>query len=282
MVEFNWRGWINNFQEDELPWAVRLLDSFLYFSQPLTRQLFRSAFLSASEFVVPKDSISTARGAWSKFIDDVVVVQIRGEIPSAADSGFAFARLARDDLGVNEEQLLDGQAALKYLLSKGSGTVVFVDDFVGSGAQFIKLWKRQEFVSSDISSISFAQLVNRHPDSFRFFYCTAVATTYGINNIKDVAPQVKVLSGQILDQRASALNSPSLIWREDMCSSGPEFIRRASERAGISMNSADDENWRGFHDLGLSVAFAHGWPDSTLPLYSWQENWQPLLVKGAV
>jgi len=283
MVEFNWRGWLQNFNEAEMPFAVRLLDSFLYFSQPMTRQLFRSAFLSVSERIVTKQALPRAQAQWSSFVDELIVVRVTGERPSTADSGYAFARFARDDLEIAESQLLEPSQAIGRMLRDRSGDVMFVDDFVGSGTQFNKSWTRRIDVSGQPRLLSFRDVALGHPGKFRFFLCTALATKYGFESIHTVAPEVMPMSGQILDARASATSRPSFIWREDMEESGPAFIRSASQRAGIPFTEGVEDEWNGFHGLGLTVAFSHGWPDATLPLFHWDKNgWIPLLVKGAV
>jgi hypothetical protein len=283
MVEFNWRGWLENFETGDLPFAVRLLDNFLYFSQPLTRQLFRSAFLGASELVVAKQPLAAARAQWAYFVDGLLVVRVSGEQPSSADSGYAFTRLARDDLQIDEAQLLEPGQAIDRLLNDHSGNVMFVDDFVGSGTQFVKTWTRRIDLPSGRGLTSFRDVAFRKAGCFRFFLCTAVATTYGVESIRQAAPEVTTLSGQTLDERASALNPNSLLWRNDMAESGPAFIRRVSELAGIPLADGEENEWHGFHGLGLSLAFSHAWPDATLPIYHWAQNgWTPLLVKGAV
>jgi len=283
MVEFNWQGWMTNFQKEEQRYAARLLDSFLYFSTPLTTQLFRSAFISISEYISTKNSMALARAQWISFVDELIVVRVTGERPSEADSGFAFSRMARDYLGIAESQLLQPKAAISRLRSSGVGSVVFVDDFVGSGSQFIKTWERKEDFGFSDTPTSFADVAGAFPNSTRFFYCTSVATTYGIRNIAASAPQVRVCPGQLLDHRASAVAPDSLIWRKDMSADGPEFVRIASTRAGLGDTGGNQDDWRGFHELGLSIAFSHGAPDANLGFYSWDQNgWIPLISKGAL
>jgi hypothetical protein len=283
MIEFNWRGWLQNFNGDEMPFAVRLLDSFLYFSQPITRQLFRSSFLSASAQIVKKQSLSSAVGEWRSFIDGLAIVRVNGERPSLAESGYAFTRLARDDLEISERQLLEPGQAIASILRGHSRDVIFVDDFVGSGSQFEHSWRRKIDVPGQSTMLSFKDVALNYGSRSRFFLCTALATEYGLKNIHGTAPDVLLLSGQILDARASATSRQSFIWRDDMEKTGPAFVREASLKAGIPLEDCDDDRWDGFHGLGLAVAFSHGWPDATLPLFSWNKNgWIPLLVKGAV
>ena len=70
----------------------------------------------------------------------------------------------------------------------------------------------------------------------------------------------------------SALSSNSRFWTPDLLQHAPDFLEKVSARAGVG------NGWRGFHDLGLGIAFEHGIPDATLPIYYHEStNWQPLM-----
>ena len=45
-------GWIGNFQPDEQKLARRLLKNFLYFSQIMTEEMFKSNFQSLSKYIL--------------------------------------------------------------------------------------------------------------------------------------------------------------------------------------------------------------------------------------
>ena len=50
---------------------------------------------------------------WHQFVDSVIVVPVSGEHPGPTDSGYSFARLARDRLGISERRILDAPDAIK-------------------------------------------------------------------------------------------------------------------------------------------------------------------------
>ena len=276
-------NWMKNFSQDEIPLALRLLDGFTYFSHELVAQMFRSAFLNISQCIVlDKHNYSSAKDEWSSFIDSILVVRVTGEIPSDADSGFAFARLAREVLNIPERQILSPEEAIAYLHSGRTYHVVFVDDFVGSGNQFGDTWERKYKLNS-FTSTSFKNVASLTRSNTKYFYCPVICTELGRGEVARRCPEVQIVPAHFYGGKHSALTADSDIWREDMKTEGPEFVRIASERAGIPDLNGDVGCWRGFYKLGLALAFQHGWPDATLPLfYSTSNDWRPLLKKGVV
>jgi len=154
-------------------------------------------------------------------------------------------------------------------------TVIFVDDFVGSGNQFVQTWRRPIRTPGG-TDISFAKLstVARH----RFIYCPLLCTKLGLNLIQKECPMVIVVPAHLIPPRYSALARDSVIWPPHLLSQGADFIRRCSAAAGIPDSPGSVEDWRGFAGLGLTMAFAHSVPDATLPLFYWEKNgWAPLI-----
>lgn len=278
-TSFSPQDWIQNFREDEKPLALRLLDSFTYFSEDMVKQLFRSSFIKISKDVLSdKNNLGEAKREWKSFISSAYVVRVTGELPSDTDSGYLFARYSRDVLGISEANIISPENAIKIMSKNPIGNIVFVDDFVGSGNQFIETWNRRYS-----EGISFNELEKASDGKINFFYCPVICTERGGDAIKNNCSNVIVKPSHYYSPFHSALNGESFIWRDDMKSEGPEFIRVASERAGIPDLKGGEGCWRGFHGLGLALAFSHGWPDATLPLFYHDLNgWRPLLKKGVL
>lgn len=282
-ANFDPAAWLSNFNAEELPLAQRLLEGFTFFSDELVKQMFRSAFIDVSKLVVTdKDGYATAQNQWAQFVDSIIVVRVTGEIPRDADSGFTFARLARDVLLVPQERIVGPEHALIHLAKGGKGNVLFVDDFVGSGNQFGDTWERE--YSIDVGLVSFKALASQANCKASFFYCPVVCTELGRKNILDrCGSVVQIAPAHFFGAAQSVHSDNSAIWREDMQTEGPEFVRTASARAGIPYKNGAEGCWMGFHKLGLAVAFSHGYPDATIPLfYSTDNNWQPLIRKGTL
>ena len=265
-------NWLRNFLPEERDYALHLLNAFLFFSEPLTKQLLIAAFQALSMPVVLGKPPATARADWASFLDSVIVTRVTGEIPSDADSGYIFSRLARQELGLLEDQILAPEIAAEKILNQRSGRIVFLDDFVGSGRQLIATWNRAMLIHG--TDISFKALARAFSD-VEFYYCPLICTEHGLKNAHRECPEIHVRSGHLLPSTYNALHPNSVIWPPQLFREGPAFIEQASKRAGIP-----DNRWRGFHDLGLTLAFYHCIPDATLPIFYWnQNNWRPLMER---
>jgi len=268
--------WLTNFEEKERPFAVYLLSKFIFFSDALTDQLFISAYQGISNFLPGEwQSIDRQRAKWNHFLNSALITIVQGENPNPSDSGWLFARKARKVLGVDQDNLCEPIFALNAAMQGFRGPIVFVDDFVGSGQQFITSWHRKQPLQKG-KPVSFAEAAANLPNVF--IYCNAVATEYGISKIKAICPNVIISSGNVLPNKYSWVSVESMLWPDSMRSAGLQFIRSASMKAGMPDCNGGEGDWRGFHKLGLGLAFEHSVPDATLPLFTSEERgWQALV-----
>jgi len=281
------QDWITNFTEEEIPFAKRLLEKFTFFSDEMVKQLFKSSFLSISKDIISnKRSFADAQIEWGKFLENVYILKVTGEDPSDADSGYLFSRWARDLLGIPENRLIQPDKAYEIISSGVPANFIFVDDFVGSGQQFVTFWFNQNFVKDT----SFASLTDSGTNC-KFFYCPTICTDLGKKFINTHCSIVSLRPAHFYGEIHCALNPNSYIWRK-FDHGGPDFIRKASLRAGIpdtngSVTVLPDGNkivsWEGYQKLGLCLSFGHGWPDATLPIFYFNQNgWKPLLKKDSL
>jgi hypothetical protein len=130
------QGWLSNFREEELPFALALLDSFVYFSEPMVDRLLEEAFtkvISQHVRMVPGGRVSVERNR-------VCFTHVTGPIPRVTDSGQLIARKVRQVLRVPETDILSPRDTVRGLLASRYDTVVIVDDLLGSGDQFFSTW----------------------------------------------------------------------------------------------------------------------------------------------
>ena len=256
--------WLDNFLEPELEHALYLLNAFLYFDQTLVDQIFSVSIRTVGRLMT--------MAQWRDFLSSVVVTLVTGEEPNVTDSSHVFARKARA-FGIPQERIMSPQEACQKIQSASSGAVVFVDDFVGSGNQFIATWTRTYRTSHE----SFRILAPM--SGAKFYYCPAFCTELGLRQINQVCPEVSVSPGVFIPANYGALDSESIIWPSHLKSTAEDFLRTSSTRAGIpdtGGNKPDD--WRGFASLGLTFAFEDSVPDATLPIIYWEQNgWHPLM-----
>ena len=267
----NPEAWLDNFASGEQGHALCLLHAFQYFSHQLVDELFRAAIQNLSLVVCsPTDPFIAAQTKWHNFLAQAVFTYVEGETPNPADSGFAFVRRARNLIGVDETtQILTIEQAITELLQSRSRTpVIFVDDFVGSGDQFVKSWHRKRTLTSGVST-SFAEVASTAGG--HYFYCPLVSTDTGVERIRLKCPEVRVFPVHTLTNRDSVLAPDSYVWPAHLQPTSLNFLEQTSIRAGIP-------HWKGYADLGLTIAFAHSVPDATLPLFYWDQNGRTPLV----
>lgn len=177
-----------------------------------------------------------------------------------------------------QKRILTPRDTLEALRKDESQPVVFVDDFIGSGQQFVTAWKRCYVLDSGekLSFAKFSAAMSR-PE---VYYCAPLATRFGVTEIRKTCPDVTLSIANVLSDRYSALHRESIIWPEEMRATAPGILRRAGNRVGIPNTGGEDEyDWKGFKKLGLALAFHHGIPDATLGLLRWNKGgWRPLIV----
>jgi len=271
-------SWLKNFRPNEQDHAVHLLNSFMYFTPHLVHEMFAASIQALSRFVLqPGDSRITAQSAWSTFLGSAIIVPVAGETDNPSDSGYSFARMARQHLGFTEGQIMPPAKALASLMA-APRPVIFVDDFVGTGEQFVTTWKREVATVSG-SRASF--LTAARVGSTRFFYCPVLCTTMGFDRIRRECPIVSLNPAHVLTSRYSALSPDSMIWPQDLRATASDFLQTASHRAGIPDDGETTDDWRGYQGQGLVVAIHETIPDATLCLLRWNRNgWKPLMVKA--
>ena len=118
------------------------------------------------------------------YIRETAFVICEGERPRPTDSGHIFARKLRDRFGIPEDQIFRPRFALEQrsMFSR----FVFIDDFAGSGNQFIETWRTKHNVSG--TQMSYADLSKQ--SKLVFAYCCCIATTKAREAVELEAPSV--------------------------------------------------------------------------------------------
>lgn len=271
-------GWLENFEATDRAYAAHMLGRFMFFSDELVDALFLAAFQSLSNRVRngwrhrPEANL-----AWNDFLNRAYITIVQGETPNPSDSGFLFARKARQVLGMPEDQLVAPGEALKAMADGFDGPIIFVDDFVGSGEQFLSTWMRKRNVSGH-GRIAFSDIPKRQQQPI--IYCNAILTEYGRDRIEINCPDVELVTGNVVPYSYSWTHPASLLWPAEHQKQGTDFIKRVSEAIGFVDDQGGEQDWQGFNRLGLGIAFEHSTPDATLPIFHCDQNWRPLVRRS--
>jgi len=273
------QSWLSNFsasdESGELAHALTLLDSFVYFDDRAMRALLAAAFRRLSQDVVPLHAtFAEAIDLWTAFVDSLRVTIVTDEHPNVSDSGHVVARMVRGALELDTDRILAPEAAVSGLLGGEFDRLILVDDFIGSGDQFIGTWHRV-YPSVRQSLASAALQV-----SASVWYCTALATEAGIKRIEMECPGVRVRTGNRVPRDASVVSATSAVWPQSQRVTGPRFVDEVSARVGIAPSGGGEDDPKGYKYQGLIVAFGDTVPDATIPLIRWEKGaWRPLRRK---
>jgi hypothetical protein len=246
------------------------LESFIYIGPEMAEKIFFATFHALSNEVASGGLPYYRRqAAWLAFRSDAVFVHPTGEEPNDSDSGYHYKRLARKSLLVPEEAIVSNAEALG---SSGSGKhLIFVDDFSGSGNQFLETWTR-DYGGQGFDTFEEAAAGGHFAS---VLYIPLIMTADSRERISLDAPAVKLRPGHVLPQSYGIGDPGTILMPDDLRPSALSVVRQASKRAGIC---AGDE--LGFWDLGLAIAFEDSIPDATLPIfYHESSSWTPLLKR---
>lgn len=275
--------WLDNFSPEEQRLANVLLDGFLYFSDRQATELMASGFHNLSNILrTPGISGPDARDSWTKFFDTAYVTIVEDDLaPSVTDSGYEAARKLRYKAGFPESRSIQPLQALELAAQGKINHLVFVDDFVGTGTQFIDGWQLSRSLPGG-GSVSFEEISQSRKD-FKGYYCPSLCTSYGLGRILSECKGVTVSPGAVLSERYNVLHPESVIWPEELRAEGQAFVTEVSKRFSLPSNKTQYD-WRGYHALGLAVAIRDMMPDANLAIFradnTWTPiNWTPLVVK---
>lgn len=272
-AKVEYRAWLDNFDRADRPLANIMLSRFTYLSHQFVDRLFTSSFQSISNALGrPRDDYSAKLDAWQRYCDEVIAIPVMGETPSPADSGWGFTRKSRQLLGISEDRLMHPPQAIEAMLAEPDRPVVFVDDFVGSGAQFLRTWRRTHPTSLGPRSI--ATLGHRGT----VHYCNVMMTEYGRDRLRREAPTVQLVTGNLIPRSHNFVCFGSAMWPSGLNLRGAALTKRIGARLGYDRSDGSLRDWRGFHRLGLGVALEDSVPDANLPLFFSDANgWRPLV-----
>lgn len=276
-VKFDTEGWMENFLGGEVEAAERLLATFSYFNEQMTDALFRGAL---QNYMSGIDRLANAVGHVRDIdLNSVGFVLCEGEEPHPTDSAHIFARKLRDIFGIPETSIFTPNALLA--VTHRIKHVILFDDFAGSGNQFMDTIERNHQGTFQFSKLADLTQSKAH----RVAYCPCVCTTRARDKITKKYPNIALAPAHILGEEANVSLPTARAWlglSPNDAVHSISMIKAASARAGFDHEDGSQEDWRGFHGLGHTLAFSHGIPDASLPIfYSTRKNWKPLIRRAA-
>ena len=268
-------AWLQNFAEHERPVAAALLDHFVFFSSVAVDAMLLSGFRAL------RDSAVRARGRTAATLleHQAAFTPVEGEQPNTTDSGHLFCRKLRQILALPDSRFVDPDAAIERAAL--GQPIVFLDDFVGSGDQFIGTWER---LYRSTAPRSFREAYFAAP--FPAMYLALVGTADGCARIARQAPGVEVSICHVLSDSYGVQSVPRNALKPDGIdvAVGVESLLSTYDLRLQLPHYFDSVRLRkyGYGEYGLQLAFEHSTPDATLPIF-WADGgagWTPLVRRS--
>ena len=271
------RAWLHNFAAPENLVAAVLLDQFVYYSDHLTDHVLCAAMSRLVQTFGGRDaSIAEAQADFDHFLSRAAFTPIEGEVPNPTDSGPLICRKIRSLFRIPETHIISPSAAVDHALAGGS--IILVDDFIGSGEQVTKHWRRQYDTAA--RRVSLADAFSRRP--FPAFYVCLAATSGGLRRLALAATPLHVCAAHELGPSYDIRNLSNrniISWFPHIKAEIPAFLSTWAPKLALRpYMRQDDFAEYGFHSFGLTIGFEHSpCPDATLPLF-WAGTDDPMHI----
>ena len=272
--KLNYQGWLNNFAVgEERMLAVKLLNFFVYYNESMVDKLLMHSIGKAGNLLNDNN--------WdhSLFRYGCYYSTIPGENNVNQDpsgSGLLFLRkIKARGFGVPEEQIYNFNNLFEMLdQTRASVSIIFVDDFVGSGDQCVKAFQfRDQRTQKSLNDFA-------EEGKHKLIFAPTIINNIGYNKIRQSCPHLHLSYSHLLGDEYNLFHPSCLCWEsEDEFQRGTSLIISKSREVGIPENG--ETGIKGYKEQGLALSFNHGTPDATIPLFYWNDNgWIPLIDKA--
>ena len=88
-----------------------------------------------------------------------------------------------------------------------------------------------------------------------------------------------MVCGNVVPRAHTLVGGHSTLWSSPaLLADIQALVKTYSEKLGYIEDAGGEQDWEGFHKLGLGLAFEHSTPDASLPIFYSQVNgWAPLV-----
>lgn len=255
---------------EEKFFAACLLDQIIFRSQSQfeaeLRALFRSNLggsIFGSEYDGYLAEILSDRSQDPK----IRLVPVICESDPPTKSGPLVLRRLQRILRLNPNWMCWPWQTQKAAQEKGVNTIIFVDDFLGSGSQFKKFFDQWEFNSPVMKNTS-------------FFYAPVVAHDSGIVNLSNDLPDLSIAYVEHLGSRQQFFSDETwddLTQGQISALEAKNWYLDFAKKNGVGSSRSKP---LGYGNLELVYGFSHATPNNSLPIL-WQssDKWNPLLER---
>jgi len=236
--------WIKQFKRADRDLAARILDATLFISDVQIRTKFKDLLNSIEGW---NANALRRTGQW-------YFVPFSGSTGESADSMMHLFRMATGMTQKRHNPLFIHRSELVQRLPKEEDTVVFIDDFSGTGTQASNFWNS-----------TFKELLPKNP---RTLLLLVAATHEAIEKVRNET-DMSLICGHTLDRRADFFS--------DFCT---HFNKNEKTTVENYCLKADKIKPKGFGNAGLLVVLSHRCPNNSLPILHVENNsWSGLFPR---
>jgi hypothetical protein len=192
------------------------------------------------------------------------LVPVLRESDSPTKSGVIVLRRLQRLLRLNPKWIVWPWQAAEQLTDGKIETIVFVDDFLGSGKQFEKFFKEWEFLGMLTSK--------------NMIYSPVVAHAEGLKHLSASFPDLQICQIETLDSSSHFFHEDA--WKHLSRGEVSADAARAWYLGFAQQHSLQPKNIGAFGvgDLALTFGFEHSTPNNSLPILWYSgSNWCALL-----
>lgn len=265
------RSWITNFKTREEKYlCAHLLDSLMYRSERMSESLCRHAIESTlpnSLHIYPENlgnwlnDLQSSRGSRILF---VAVEGVKNGERQTAKSGQIVLRQYDRSGVVHKNHFVDVASLMQKIENEDVGTVVYIDDFCGTGKQFCDFYSHYE--------------LQNIPNDIEQMYIPLCCYEDGRSEVNKKNSNVNVHPVELLTRDNKFFCEKNGTFRGDNLNS--IYTAKAYYKELLSYHGIRLKEPFGFGSLELTYAFKMSTPNNILPIfYTNKGSWKPLLVR---
>ena len=272
-------NWLTNFKSDEEKYcALKLLDRFVYYSEEdivhllkygINEKIVKRHILKVEQennFKLSNEEIIQLK---TEFLKKLYFIKLDTGNPS--QSSEAMLRYLKIDIGFPESNILDIQNLKKEILDNCDNLVI-LDDFIGSGTQIRNFWNYGK-IKLDGKEMNLNELKSIYPNLSIEYFCL-VCTQEGHDNFKyddgiGIRTDLRITYSEILSNKFKVFSKESVYFEKSEIEYCKDIL--------LNLCLKNEIRLLGYESLDYAIAFHHGIPDCSLPLfYRNTDNWNYL------
>jgi hypothetical protein len=272
-ISANLAVWLTNFHEDHKKYALELLSNFMYYNGDTIKSLLQYLFWDKLLYPCVEDRDDNSQTD----LNDLLTTKLKRTrfigIGNPSESGAYLLYFFRQVNNIPLELFIHSFELFEEQNSDSFDTVIFLDDFSGSGTSINKYFNKLLKVNGKTKYL-------KSMSNFDVKVYTLFSTTEAIQKVqknKDKFSINSIESVVQLDDTYKVFGKNSRYF-EDLLREELEVIFR---EYGTKL-SGGDSNSLGYSDGQLLLGFSHNIPNNTLPIiWSEKDNWIPIFKRYA-